>query len=149
MNSTTADSPPHRSRPGRHPSMGFARALCLGAIIGAAAFASLLAVQVIKVGKTGYSVPNLRTMPDGRRTPAFTWDLRLLNLPARLLHRHTRLAIWPQVVEHADKPRPTRPGWSFAAWLAVGVGGYAMSFAGLGALTWLVARGRRAVRAVR
>lgn len=126
----------------RAPS--FARAVCIGAIIGVVAFTSLLAVQLIKVGETGYAVPNLRTMPDGRRVLGFTWDLRLLNLPARLLHRHTRLPCFrPQVLEHPHEPRPTRPGWSFAAWLTVGVGGYALAFATSGAVTWIALRHRR------
>lgn len=106
-----------------------------------AVFASLLFVQVLKVGKTGYSVPRLRTMPDGRRVPAFTWDLRLLSLPARLVHRHTRLPwIRPQVVEYPHEPRPTRPGWSFVGRISVGVGGYAVFFAILGALTSIAVR---------
>ena len=93
---------------------------------------------------------NLREMPDGRRVPAFTWDLRLLNLPARLLHRHTALpCIRPQVVEYPHEPRPTRRGWSFAAWFGVGVGGYGAGFATAAAVAWVALRRRRAAVAER
>lgn len=118
-----------------------ARAASVGALVGAFAFLMLFAVQLIKLGETGYAVPNMRTLPDGRRVLGFTWDLRLLNLPAMLFHRHTRLP-WmrPQVLEYPHDPRPTRAGWSFAAWFTVGVCGFSAAFAMLGAAAGLLSR---------
>ena len=124
-----------------------ARATAVGALVGAMLFLTLFVAQLIKLGETGYAVPNMRTLPDGRRVLGFTWDLRLLNVPARLFHRYTRLP-WtrPQVLEYPHDPRPTRAGWSFAAWFTVGVCGFSVVFAPVGTAVGLVVRRARQAR---